>query len=236
LLASSAIVLLSGGLDSTVALWWARDKDYRELSCLTFEYGSSEEPVSLECSRRIAEAAGLTHRTMEVEALRRMCEKGYALIGGEEEIPDDPDIDPHESTRKVWVPGRNLLFIALTASLAETLGEDSDIIVGFDEEEARTFPDNSARFVENVNSVLVDAVMETRVKVVAPLLQLDKAGIVRLGSELGAPLEMSCSCYRPATLRGGVPVHCGTCPSCRLRRGAFVDSRIADPTVYEAGS
>jgi 7-cyano-7-deazaguanine synthase len=228
----SALVLLSGGLDSTVALWWAKRQGYDCIRTLSFSYGSREERVNLEVSRGLSGSAGAEHFQLDLDVLRKVTGGKSALLGAGE-IPrglDGPELD---ATRAVWVPARNLVMISVAASLAETIGGSIEIVVGLDKEEARTFPDNSGRFVDSMNLVLKDAVLEGRVGVVAPLIEMDKRGIIKLGAELGAPIELSCSCYRPSGLRGKTPVHCGECQSCILRNRGFRMAGIDDPTVYE---
>ena len=228
----SAVVLLSGGLDSTVSLWWARNEPYSVLRTLSFSYGSKEEAVSLQTSRVLAGLAGAEHTQLDLDVLRTIAGEHSALVGDGEIPPglDGPDLG---ATRAVWVPARNLVMLSVAASLAEIIGGKVDIIVGYDREEARTFPDNSRRFVENVNSVLQDAVLEGGVRVVSPLIDMGKREIVRLGNELGAPLELSCSCYQPRGFQGERPVHCGECQSCLLRHGGFRLAEVEDPTTYE---
>jgi 7-cyano-7-deazaguanine synthase len=123
--------------------------------------------------------------------------------------------------------------ISIAASHADTLEGDVDIVVGFDEEEARTFPDNSRRFVENLNLTLEDAVFEKRVKLVAPLIEMEKGEIVSLASRLEAPLELTCSCYQPRGFREDRPLHCGVCQSCLLRSHGFQAAGVPDPSAYE---
>ncbi len=231
---STALVLLSGGLDSTVALWWALKQGYPEIESLTFRYGSKEEVSSLRCASSIAKRAGIAnHHVMELEALRRIASGHSSLVGRSGNIPPGLDGPDMAATKAVWVPARNLVMVSMAASLSETLRGDVDIVVGYDEEEARTFPDNSKRFVGNINLALEDAVMQKRVRVVAPLIDLGKRDIVALSQQLGAPVEMSCSCYQPKGFSGDRPIHCGVCQSCILRNRGFLSAGVEDPTIYE---
>jgi len=233
-LARSALALLSGGLDSTVALWWAREQDYNSLAALAFTYGSREEDVSVQCSANIAAKAGIPIEVIELSALRRIAVGSSALVDREKVLPRGLAVPDEEGTAAVWVPARNLVMLSTAAAYAEARGEDCDLIVGFDEEEARTFPDNSRRFVDNVNKALEDAVFRRTVRVVAPLIDMSKREIVSLGARIGAPMELSSSCYQPRGFRGDRPVHCGTCQSCVLRRQGFLDAGVPDPTIYES--
>jgi 7-cyano-7-deazaguanine synthase len=228
----SALVLFSGGLDSTVALWWTRDKGYGVTKTLSFRYGSREESISLDVCRALADIAGVEYIQLDLDILKRLAGQKSSLLGNGKITPglDGPEM---EATRAVWVPARNLVLVSIAASMAEVMGGDVDIVVGFDREEAETFPDNSRRFVENLNRVLEDAVLEGTVRVVSPLIEMRKGDIVRLGIDLGAPLELSCSCYQPSGTRDGKPIHCGTCQSCILRHRGFGISGQDDPTIYE---
>jgi 7-cyano-7-deazaguanine synthase len=129
-----------------------------------------------------------------------------------------------QTALKVWVPGRNIVFTAIATSFAEAEGA-SAILVGWDQEEAATFPDNSQEFLEAFNQVLeVGALDEIAIK--APLINLNKTEIVKLGAKVEAPLHLSYSCYL------GEERHCGTCESCMRRKRAFYNSGVLDNTHY----
>ncbi len=230
-MASSAVVLLSGGLDSTVALWWAKRRPYPVLISLTFSYGSSEERAGLRCSRAISRKAGCRNVVVRLGALGRIWSGRSALLGGD--VPAGLDGPDRSITRAVWVPARNLVLLSLATSYAETLEGDVDLIVGFNKEEARTFPDNSREFVARFNELLPHSVLEKRIRLVAPLIDLTKKEIVALSRGLGAPVELSCSCYQPRGFVKGRPLHCGVCQSCMLRNRGFRSAGVVDPTLYE---
>jgi len=124
----------------------------------------------------------------------------------------EPEAPGAGSAAAVWVPGRNLVFIAIAAAWAEKLGA-AEVVTGFNAEEAATFPDNSREFAAAADRALEFSALR-RVRLSAPLAGLDKAAIVRLGRELGAPLELAWSCYR------GGEHPCGRCESCRRRSAA----------------
>ncbi|HEY9247344.1 MAG TPA: 7-cyano-7-deazaguanine synthase, partial [Candidatus Methanoperedens sp.] len=122
-----------------------------------------------------------------------------------------------------WVPARNMVFLSIGAALAENYKYDF-IVTGFDAEEAVTFPDNTVEFVEKFNSVLELGTL-TRPKVYAPLISMDKAGIVKRGARIDAPLEFSWSCYE------GREEPCMVCESCMRRIRAFELAGIKDPLL-----
>lgn len=220
-----AISVLSGGLDSTVAT--AYFKDQYQIHAVTFNYGQKSVEMEIKSSQVICEIMGMEHTVIELPWLAAL---GNSALTSQEEVPqlgmdqlDDKELCD-QTARKVWVPGRNIVFTAIATSFAEAEGA-SAIIVGWDEEEAVTFPDNSQEFLEAFNQVLeVGSLDEIEIK--APLINLNKTEIVELGDEVEAPLPLSYSCYL------GGEEHCGTCESCMRRRRAFYKSGVVDYTRY----
>lgn len=130
-----------------------------------------------------------------------------------------------EKSKNVWVPGRNIVFTSIATSFAEA--ENAEIIiVGWDKEEAATFPDNSKEFLNTFNNMINEG-SPLDIEVKAPLIDLNKQEIVKLGLDLNIPLELSYSCY------SGENTHCGTCESCIRRKRAFKQLNIEDPTIYK---
>jgi Predicted PP-loop superfamily ATPase len=118
-----------------------------------------------------------------------------------------------------------MVFTSIAVSYAESIGAEK-IIVGWDAEEATTFPDNSKEFLETFNE-LIDVGSPKKIKIEAPAIDLNKEEIVELGLEVGAPMELSYSCYK-----GGAK-HCGLCESCMRRKRAFKNLGIEDKSEYE---
>jgi 7-cyano-7-deazaguanine synthase len=160
-------------------------------------------------ARRVARHYSVPHRVIALPWYRALLPESFAGAG--QQVPE-PEVFGEESAKAVWVPGRNLVFVAIAAAWAERLGA-RELVTGFNAEEAATFPDNSARFVRAATAVLGLSSLR-KVRLTAPLAGLDKRGIVRLGRELGAPLELAWSCYR------GGRSPCGRCESCRRRAAA----------------
>jgi 7-cyano-7-deazaguanine synthase len=214
-----AVGLLSGGLDSTVALALvaARRLGGVELA-LTIDYGQRAAAREVDAARRIAERLALPHRVVALPFFREL--GGGALLDAELELPrpDRATLDRGgravaKSADRVWVPNRNGVFIEVAAAFAESLGADA-VVVGFNREEAATFPDNSQGYLEAMNGALAFST-RGRVRLASPTASLDKVEIVRAGSECDAPLDLIWPCYE-----GGADP-CGTCESCqRLRRAA----------------
>ena len=203
----SFVALLSGGLDSLVALAAAR-RDAHIALALTFDYGQPSARREAAAAAAIAGHYSARHEIVELPWYRELLPDSFA---NDASVPE-PEAPGAESARAVWVPGRNLVFLAIAAAWAERLGA-AEVITGFNAEEAATFPDNSRDFVEAAGGALKFSSAGS-VGIWAPLAGLDKRGIVKLGRELGAPLELSWSCYRG----GGQP--CGRCESCRRRAAA----------------
>lgn len=220
-----AISVLSGGLDSAVATALLA-KDY-QVHALTFDYGQRSARMEINSSKAICEKLGLEHTVIELPWLAKL---GGSALTSMEEVPeldvnqlDDKDVCD-ETARKVWVPGRNVVFTSIALSFAEAEGAEK-IIVGWDFEEAATFPDNSKEFLDAFNQVLGIGSLEN-VQIEAPLIQMDKKEIVKLGDKIDAPIDISYSCYM------GEEGHCGVCESCMRRKRAFKLAGVEDRTKY----
>ena len=231
----TAVSLLSGGLDSTVATTIARQHGGVELA-LTVDYRHRAVAREIEASRAIADALSIRHRVIRLDFLSEI--SNSALLTRSERLPllgrddlDDVSGLAGHAMRRVWVPNRNGLMIALAASFAEALGAD-EVVVGFNAEEAGTFPDNSQDFLDRMTAALGLSTL-TGVRVTSPTIAWDKTAIVRAGYEQGAPMEHVWSCYEGGT------EHCWACESCqRLRRAldqADCRERFERATARSAG-
>ena len=231
-----AVVSFSGGLDSTACLYWAK-KNYDEVIMLTINYGSNEERVTNKVAEFFSKELNVPLKIVGLEFLEEFSKlRGTTLVGGETPKVTAQELEnleiAQETAKSVWVPARNVVLIAVAASLLDALG-GGDIIVGFNAEEGMTFPDNTPEFVEKMNNMLEYGAMSD-VKVVAPLIELDKKGIARLLKEFGAKYEYSNSCYMPKGFtEDGKPIHCGECESCIRRHRGLIDSIGEDKTVYQ---
>lgn len=224
----NSVILLSSGLDSTVAFKHAYDR-CSELLALTFDYGQRAAANEIKRAIQICRKFDVAHEVIELPWIRGF---GGALTDSsalpelaEHELDSDAATD---SAKQVWVPARNLVFLSIAAGYAENMGYDL-ITVGFDLEEAATFPDNSCEFVERFNRALECGTLN-HPTIDAPLIDLDKTEIVRLGVAIDAPLALSWSCYRS----GDIP--CGVCESCLRRARAFAAAGAEDPAQQRATS
>lgn len=209
-LSTRAVVLLSGGLDSTASLAIAKRAGREPVAALFFDYGQHAARREESASRRIAEHYRLSFERMELPWLSRL--SSSALIAGKGEPPpwsesllDDP------STRAVWVENRNGVFLNIAAFFAAETGCNT-VIVGFNKEEASAFPDNSEEYLARINSAL-ELGLDKRIHVESPTLRMGKREIAERALELAIPWGLLWSCYR------GGETMCGSCESClRLAR------------------
>lgn len=221
-----AIAVFSGGLDCTVAAS-VYAKEY-EIHAITFNYGQKAYTQELNASEKICEKMGFIHHVIDLDWLAQI---STSSLNTSEDIPEvdfsdlDDDKKSAETASSVWVPARNTVFTSIAASFAESIGAEI-IIVGWDKEEANTFPDNSKEFLESFNELFkVGSPIDIEVK--APAIDLDKYEIVKLGSQVNAPMDLSYSCYK------GSNIHCGVCESCMRRKRGFEKAGIKDLTIYE---
>lgn len=209
---NKAIILLSGGLDSTVSIAATPNLNY-ELA-LTFDYGQKSFQKEFESAKKIAEFYQIKHRCIKLDWLKDITN---TTLVSDEKVPEiteeklDNKTITTESMKQVWVPNRNGVFISIAASFADSWELDY-IVIGANKEEAATFSDNSQTFVNDMNKLL-ETSTNYDVKVVAPLINFNKNEIIKLAVENKAPLNLINSCYNKTSK------HCGNCESCnRLKR------------------
>ena len=223
---SRAVVLLSGGLDSTTVLAIALAEGL-ECHCLTVDYGQRHR-VELEAARRVADILGAaSHRVITLD-LRGI---GGSALTDDINVPKDQDPESGE-VPITYVPARNTVMLSLLLGLAEVVGADQ-LFIGANAVDYSGYPDCRPEFLkafEKLATVATVAGAEHGVqfKVRAPLLELSKADIIRRGLSLGVDYGLTWSCYDP-TPEG---LACGHCDSCVLRRRGFEEAEIEDPTTY----
>ena len=206
---SSAVILLSGGLDSLVALGYSKDKYGIELA-LTFDYGQKSVKQEIEASKKICEVYKIKHKIIKLDWLKEITKTSLV---SEEEIPDS-GFGTEKSAKLVWVPNRNGLFLNIAASFADSFGYDY-IIFGANRDEGETFPDNTEEFRSEISKVFELSTL-SRPKVIAPLINYSKNDIVKIAMENSIPLELVRSCYREGKK------HCGVCESCNHLKQALI--------------
>jgi len=227
-----AVVLLSGGLDSTTTLAIARDRGF-VCYALTVRYGQLHQ-AEITASRHVAQALGACeHRIVDLD-LRPLARS--ALTSADIAVPKHRslhDIGAAGDVPETYVPARNTILLSLALAWAETLGA-WDLFVGVNVLDASGYPDCRPEFVAGFAAL---ANLATRAGVAggsrsfavhAPLIEWSKAEIIQRGMALGVDYGMTHSCYDPG-LDGGA---CGSCDACQLRRKGFIDAGVADPTRY----
>jgi 7-cyano-7-deazaguanine synthase len=202
-----AVAILSGGLDSTVAVAHARRK-MKIILALTFDYGQRAAKKEAAAAKKITRHYGIPHRKIALPWLAKITSS--ALVDRSARLPIN-EMSP-ASAKAVWVPNRNGSFLEIGAAHAEALGAKR-LVTGFNREEAETFPDNSREYLEAINGALAFSTANG-VRVISGTGALDKKGIVRLGKRLGAPLEHVWPCYE------GGRTWCRKCESCLRTIGA----------------
>lgn len=224
---SRAVVLLSGGLDSATCLAWAAARGF-ECATLAFDYGQRHR-IELEAAARVAAALGSRdHRVVRVD----LAAIGGSALTADIAVPRDRDEAAMAAAIPVtYVPARNTVFLAVALGLAETLGA-ADLVAGMNAVDYSGYPDCRPEYVrafESLANLATKAGVEgARFTVHTPLMELDKAGIIRLGVSLGVDYALTHSCYDPAPDGRA----CGACDSCRLRARGFRDAGVPDPTRY----
>ncbi len=226
-----AVVLLSGGLDSTTCLAIARAEGFTPVA-LSVRYGQ-RHTVELDAARTVAAAAGVEH---VVTAVDLAAFGGSALVDGAIAVPKHDDVASmaaaDDGTIPVtYVPARNTVLLSLALALAESRGA-TDLFVGVNAVDYSGYPDCRPEFIaafEAMANLATRAGVEgARLTVHTPLIALTKAEIVRRGLGLGVDYSLTSTCYDPGADGGA----CGRCDACLLRAKGFVDAGVPDPTRY----
>lgn len=220
-----AVVLLSGGLDSTTALAVARSEAY-VCHALTVKYGQLHA-VELAAARAAAARFDAEHRIVEVD-LAPIARS--ALTTPSIAVPKDRPLAeigaPHD-VPSTYVPARNTVMLSLALAWAESLGA-RDIFLGVNVLDASGYPDCRPEFVRAFEALAQVATRTGGFTIHAPLIQLTKAAIIELGLSLGVSYAETHSCYDPGTDGGA----CGRCDACLLRKKGFAEAGVPDPTRY----
>lgn len=224
-MASTAVVLLSGGLDSTTTAAIARNEGY-ELAALTFDYGQRHS-LELECAHQVARSLGAArHHVVSID-LRAF--GGSALT---DDIPVPKGQDPLSAGVPItYVPARNTIFLSYALAYAEVTGS-SDIFIGVNALDYSGYPDCRPEFIAAfehlANLATVAGVGGKGIAIRAPLLELRKSEIIRVGLDLGVDYALTSSCYDPNSAGKA----CGECDSCQLRLAGFAEAKQIDPIEY----
>src|SRR6266550_8527894 len=217
-----AVVLLSGGMDSCLCAALA-SRNYAA-AAVHISYGQRTEQRECLAFDKICERLGISDRlVVRNEALRAV--GGSALTDSRIAVPEATEIG--REVPVTYVPFRNAHFLAVAVSWAEVLGAGK-IYIGAVEQDSSGYPDCRPAYYQAFNQVVKLGTKQGQIEIVTPLIQMRKAEIVRLGLELGAPLDLTWSCYSREDRA------CGVCDSCVLRLRAFQEAGESDPIPYDA--
>jgi len=231
--ARPAIVLISGGLDSTTCLAIAKADGYAPIYGLTFDYGQRHRH-ELAAAAKIAKSQNVAeHRVIQID-LRQF---GHSALTASIEVPKDrPTAEMSTGIPITYVPARNTIFLAYTLAWSEVL-EVRDVFIGVNAVDFSGYPDCRPEFIQafakaaNLGTTFGQDTAHAAGRlwtIHTPLIQLTKAQIIRRGTELGVDFSQTHSCYDPDD-QGRA---CGRCDSCVLRRNGFEQAGVADPTEY----
>ncbi|WP_321276328.1 7-cyano-7-deazaguanine synthase QueC [Thiomicrorhabdus indica] len=221
-----AVVLLSGGLDSTTVLAIAQSEGY-ECHTMSFDYGQRHRS-ELKAAENVAKQFGAkTHRVMQVDMRN---------IGGSALTDDSIDVPTggveENAIPVTYVPARNTVFLSYALALAEVI-EANDIFIGVNAVDYSGYPDCRPEFISSfeamANLATKAGVEGHKLSVKAPLMHLTKGQIIQQGNALGVDYSLTTSCYQA----DGEGRACGICDSCRLRKQGFADAGVPDPTIYQ---
>ena len=220
-----AVVLFSGGLDSSTCLAIARDEGFDPIA-LSVRYGQ-RHLVELQAAAAVAAALGVPLREVSLD-LRAI---GGSALTADLAVPKDGPLGAEAGIPITYVPARNTVLLALALGLAEVVSAN-DLYVGVNAVDYSGYPDCRPEFVAAfetlANLATKAAVLGQRLRVRAPLIAMTKAEIIRRGTALGVPYRLTHSCYDPDESGAA----CGRCDSCRIRAQGFRDAGVPDPTRY----
>jgi 7-cyano-7-deazaguanine synthase len=219
---SKALVIFSGGQDSTTCLYWAREK-FESVHALTFDYGQRHS-LELTSAAKIAQMAGVSHEVLSLghifAGLSPLTNNAFAV-----EHYESADALP-DGLANTFVPGRNILFLSLAANRAYVLGADT-VVIGVAQQDYGGYPDCRLDFIERMQAAIGSG-LDTPFKITAPLMHMTKKETVELAATLPGCLEAlahSTTCYN-----GDCPP-CGSCNSCLLRAKGFAQAGVEDPLL-----
>lgn len=229
IMGNPAVVLLSGGLDSTTVLAMAHEQGFDPYA-LSFSYGQRHS-IELEAASRVADALGVARHVIADIDLRTF---GGSALTADIDVPKHDDVgEVTEDIPSTYVPARNTIFLSFALAYAETVGAH-DIFIGVNALDYSGYPDCRPEFIaafENVANLATRVGVEgSKLRIHTPLIAMSKAEIVTAGLRLGVDYGMTSSCYDPDD--HGHP--CGRCDSCLLRLKGFSEAGHSDPLVYQA--
>ncbi len=222
---NAAVILLSGGMDSTVLLHHVVKKLHRQpVHAISFDYGQRHRRELDAAAWQARDTGVASHRGLDLSFLAEVVAPGTSLVSGGSEVPDLSDLDAEQLDQPpTYVPNRNMMLLSIAAAYAESRGV-RDVFYGAQAQDEYGYWDCTRDFLERINQVL-GLNRRERVTIHAPFVALKKSELVRRGARLGVDFAQTWSCYR-----GGAKP-CATCPTCVERANAFREAGIDDPLV-----
>ncbi len=215
------VVLLSGGMDSVTALYWAR-AEHEVVGAVSFDYGAKHNHREIPLAAWHCAQSGVKHDIIDLDFVNRLFASDLLKSGGD--VPEGHYAD--ETMKKTVVPFRNGIMLAIACGLAESREAEALVIAAHSGDHA-IYPDCREPFMQGMAAAMREGTY-AKIELLRPFIHLDKAGIAKLGASLGVDYGKTWSCYK------GGDLHCGKCGTCVERIEAFQLAGLDDPTVYDA--
>ena len=218
---SRTLVLLSGGMDSVTALYWARQQ-HEVVGAVSFDYGSKHNEKEIAFAAWHCAQIQVKHDTVALPFVNDLFASDLLKSGGD--IPDGHYEE--QSMKRTVVPFRNGIMLAIACGIAESREAEALVIAAHSGDHA-IYPDCREPFMHSMATAMREGTY-ARIELLRPFIDKDKTAIAQLGHDLGIDFAQTWSCYK------GGHIHCGTCGTCVERREAFLNAGLADPTVYDS--
>ncbi|MDP4012396.1 MAG: 7-cyano-7-deazaguanine synthase [Candidatus Nanoarchaeia archaeon] len=240
-MADNAIILLSGGLDSVTTAYYVKNKiKPKNIIALFFDYGQRTLKQEERCAKIISKKLKAKFKKIELKWLGDI---STSFLNKKNKLPKIKDkylADIKKGKKEItkyWVPCRNSLFLLTALAHAESefisKKQKYNIFIGLKSEGRIPMKDTTPKFVKVINNLAREATDKGNFKIIAPLIDKDKDEIIELGMKLKVPYEFTYSCYSGSKFKNKIPVHCGTCENCVLRKKGFYWANVKDPSVYK---
>ena len=213
---AKAVIIISGGPDSSTVAYYAKNEGY-DIYGVAFDYGQRASKETIH-AKMIADRLGIPIKVVDLSSLKAIFGKSTALC--DEDIPMPSRFEP-----TIIVPFRNAIFLSIAVSYAIAIGAEA-VFYGAQGSDAKCYPDCREAFFKAFQKAARQGT-ETEIAIVAPFYEMTKSEVIKIGTKLGVPYELTWSCYL------GESRHCGRCESCVNRKKAFREAGIEDPSEYE---
>jgi len=217
------VSLLSGGIDSSTLLYWLKKYAGHDVYTMTIAYGQKHFR-EIKAAKTIAEQLRVPWIFVDLRSIGDLLKS--ALTTNSIDVPEVPaDVEHYDTLRITVVPNRNMILLAIAAAYAKSINANT-IAYAAHFSDRGIYPDCRWEFVQALQLALRLSLDDPKFELLTPFVAYSKADIVKLGSSLGVPYELTWSCYK------GLELHCGVCSSCRERKRAFAEASVPDPTTY----